>query len=290
MRQQTFIPHQSFQRSCKSCDTCGIDASVVKYCDSCASSVCNTCMAESEVCCLVCLETFPVAASSDVLDGSKVHWPVPFEWRKLDRPTAGTVGHSAGDTVATEHSAVSEHERAQNIQLRSSMKDGAAPSPLANQLQSHFTANQDTPRQMQQVAANTSSQSSTRTLLPLYESTSQLSSVNAHSEVDVSGKATTTMMFCNIPCRASHEEVTQVIDSAGFADMYDFIYLPRLSCFKSSNIGYAFVDFKSPQDASEFARVMEGFQFPWRKSAKKCTVKRADKQHFNRQSRKGNAC
>jgi len=278
-----------------------MDASGVKVCDSCASAVCNTCMAENEVCCLFCLETFPVAALSDVLDGSRVHWPVPFERKNV----AGAVLHSGGDTqpfvtVAKGHPNADEHEWTQNDQSRV-----VKHSPLANHLQSPLTtsphtppqmqqnagldsgeASPHTPPQMQQMAGNTNS----RILLPLYEPTSQLEMERTHSDDDVSVKATTTMMFCNIPCRASREEVVQVIDSAGFADMYDFIYLPGLSGFKSSNIGYAFVDLKSPQFAREFARVMEGFQFPGRRSAKKCTVKRADKQHFNRQSRKGNAC
>lgn len=92
----------------------------------------------------------------------------------------------------------------------------------------------------------------------------------------------TTMMITNIPCRFGKEAIEQAIASVGFADTYDFIYIPRRkSTPKDGNIGYAFVNFLSSDDAERFATAFEGYQFQGSKSFKRCTVKVAHQQGFD---------
>mmetsp|Transcript_41817 Transcript_41817/g.77700 ORF Transcript_41817/g.77700 Transcript_41817/m.77700 type:complete len:653 (+) Transcript_41817:54-2012(+) len=81
----------------------------------------------------------------------------------------------------------------------------------------------------------------------------------------------TTMMLKNIPCRKSQEEVMLTIDEEGFGGRYDFFYLPRDVKFRA-NLGYAFINFVTPEDAAEFQNKMDGYRFPNSGSAKACIV------------------
>jgi len=97
----------------------------------------------------------------------------------------------------------------------------------------------------------------------------------------VSSEPATTMMICNIPCRFGQTDVVEAIHSIGFAGLYDFVYLPSRSGKHHANIGYAFVEFKSAENAERFACAFDHFQFPGTKSTKRCTVKNAHQQGLN---------
>lgn len=81
----------------------------------------------------------------------------------------------------------------------------------------------------------------------------------------------TTMMLKNIPCRKSQEEVMMHIDAKGFTNRYDFFYLPRDVKFRA-NLGYAFINFLTPEDASKFEAEMNGYRFSGSGSSKACAV------------------
>lgn len=81
----------------------------------------------------------------------------------------------------------------------------------------------------------------------------------------------TTMMLKNIPCRKSQEEVMLHIDGKGFSNRYDFFYLPRDVKFRA-NLGYAFINFLTPEDASGFENEMNGYRFTGSGSTKACAV------------------
>lgn len=87
----------------------------------------------------------------------------------------------------------------------------------------------------------------------------------------------TTMMLRHIPCRKTQEEVMSHIDSKGFQGRYDFLYLPSdTRC--GANLGYAFVNFLTPEDAERFKNEMDGYRFSGCGSAKACAVNPAHVQ------------
>merc|ERR1719238_1068844 len=79
------------------------------------------------------------------------------------------------------------------------------------------------------------------------------------------------MMLKNIPCRKSQEEVMLHIDHKGLGSRYDFFYLPRDVKF-SANLGYAFINFLTPEDASKFQAELKEYRFPGSGSSKACIV------------------
>lgn len=83
----------------------------------------------------------------------------------------------------------------------------------------------------------------------------------------------TSVMLKNIPCRCSRAEVLAAIESVGFGTTYplNFFYLPTKSSHQQ-NIGYAFIGFQDASVTAYFSKVMTGFQFPGRNSAKCCEV------------------
>jgi len=81
----------------------------------------------------------------------------------------------------------------------------------------------------------------------------------------------TTMMLKNIPCRKTQEDVMAHIDQQGFLNKYDFFYLPRDVKFRA-NLGYAFINFVTPEDAAAFTAEMNGYRFAGSGSTKACAV------------------
>jgi len=75
-----------------------------------------------------------------------------------------------------------------------------------------------------------------------------------------SGVPVTTMMLRNIPNKYTQTKLLQEIDECGFAGTYDFFYLP-MDVHNKSNVGYAFVNFKTPEVAARFSAVCSNRSF-----------------------------
>lgn len=67
-----------------------------------------------------------------------------------------------------------------------------------------------------------------------------------------------TLKLANIPRRCGKEELLGAIEAVGFADAYDFFYLP-LGPQSKKNHGYAFINFKSNELADQFSAVFVGY-------------------------------
>jgi hypothetical protein len=106
----------------------------------------------------------------------------------------------------------------------------------------------------------------------------------SHEDTDVQDIANaTTLMLCNIPCRAKLDEIIDMVSSLGFENLYDFLYAPGATCAygRSRNLGYAFVNFLSADEARRFAVAFNGYCFEGRASSKKGIAKIARVQGFD---------
>lgn len=90
----------------------------------------------------------------------------------------------------------------------------------------------------------------------------------------------TTLMLRNIPCSFSSEKLALMIDDAGFAGLYDWLYVPSSKHKKSANanLGYAFINFIAPENANVFANQMDGAAFSSTRSSKTMTISPAATQ------------
>mmetsp|Transcript_114065 Transcript_114065/g.213668 ORF Transcript_114065/g.213668 Transcript_114065/m.213668 type:complete len:97 (+) Transcript_114065:2-292(+) len=79
------------------------------------------------------------------------------------------------------------------------------------------------------------------------------------------------MMLRNIPCALQSEGLGQVLHAKGFDGTYDFIHMPTRKK-NGSNFGYAFINFKSPAEASRFEQAFRGYRFKGTLSTKECEV------------------
>jgi len=52
--------------------------------------------------------------------------------------------------------------------------------------------------------------------------------------------------------------MAEIIASLGFSDRYDFLYMPSRG---GTTFGYGFINFFTPQDATEFSRAFTDYQF-----------------------------
>jgi hypothetical protein len=104
--------------------------------------------------------------------------------------------------------------------------------------------------------------------------------------VDGISQDITTLMICALPFRVTSEELLEAVDSLGFEGTYDFVYMPSRSTKKCGkvrpgNVGYAFVNFRNPEDASKFAMIFPGFTFPGVESDKQILVRAAACQGYD---------
>ncbi|KAF4672479.1 hypothetical protein FOL47_000478 [Perkinsus chesapeaki] len=67
----------------------------------------------------------------------------------------------------------------------------------------------------------------------------------------------TTLMMKNIPNRYTQSELIQQISTSGFADKFDFFYLP-IDRVSMANAGYCFINFITPELAKEFTHFYTG--------------------------------
>jgi len=91
----------------------------------------------------------------------------------------------------------------------------------------------------------------------------------------------TTLMISGFPYCLHPQEVVDVIDQQGFSDAYDLFFMPRRTKTTRAsqyNLGYAFVNFKTPEYAIAFARAFNNAAFP--NSTKLCSIRPAHKQGF----------
>jgi len=85
----------------------------------------------------------------------------------------------------------------------------------------------------------------------------------------------TTVMMRNIPNNFNRDFLIELINSAGFSNTYDLVYLPV--DFKSRvGLGYAFVNFERHADAEQFRTHFDGFENWSVQSKKVCKVSWSD--------------
>jgi len=81
----------------------------------------------------------------------------------------------------------------------------------------------------------------------------------------------TTVMLRNIPNRYTQGLLLSMLDDRGFAGRYDFVYLP-MDFRNGVNLGYAFVNLLTHEDALKLMKTFEGFSGWSFDSAKICEV------------------
>lgn len=81
----------------------------------------------------------------------------------------------------------------------------------------------------------------------------------------------TTVMLRNIPNRYTQTMMLTMLDENGFKARYDFVYMP-MDFRNGVNLGYAFVNLLTHQDALELMSVFEGFSSWFFDNAKVCEV------------------
>lgn len=85
----------------------------------------------------------------------------------------------------------------------------------------------------------------------------------------------TTMMIRNIPFRWSKDKVLDYVNAVGFQGQYDFFYLPQ-SWKHNSNFGYAFINFKTVEAATDFQFQMNGLS--WHKFSTNAMLRQSESQ------------
>jgi cold shock CspA family protein len=95
-----------------------------------------------------------------------------------------------------------------------------------------------------------------------------------------------TLMLRNLPCRLGHDDLVAAIDGVGLAGEYDFLHLPAgLRGKYPRSMGYAFVHFKTVEQAATFAFRFRDFRFQGTNSNKSCTVDLASMQGYKSHKR-----
>jgi len=88
-------------------------------------------------------------------------------------------------------------------------------------------------------------------------------------------EAHTTVMMRNVPVSYSREMLLELLDRQGFARLYDFVYLP-FDFLTQGNVGYAFINLVSEEQAARFWRAFQGFS-DWAVSSRKvCSLSWSD--------------
>jgi hypothetical protein len=82
---------------------------------------------------------------------------------------------------------------------------------------------------------------------------------------------TMTLMIRGIPCSKTQEDLMQTLAEHGLDGKFDFLYLPRPGR-SLSNLGYAFVNFPNPADASQCLSSLDGLALDPTKSTKICSI------------------
>lgn len=91
-------------------------------------------------------------------------------------------------------------------------------------------------------------------------------------------------MLRNIPNKYVQSSLIKEVDRQGFLGKYDFFYLP-MDMRNRTNVGYAFVNFLSPEDMERFTEHFEGYHFEMFSSHKIGKVSAANVQGLERNLR-----
>lgn len=94
----------------------------------------------------------------------------------------------------------------------------------------------------------------------------------------------TTMMLRNVPRNYSRVMLAQELDDLGFANKYNMLRLP-MDKRKHANVGYAFVNLCSEQEAQQFQATLSGHCFQNCSGQKAASVCPAHMQHPDRKQR-----
>ena len=85
-----------------------------------------------------------------------------------------------------------------------------------------------------------------------------------------SARGRTTLMIRNIPNKYNQAMMLDLLNRS-YAGQYDFFYLP-IDFKNKCNLGYAFVNFNTPESAREAFEILCGHIFSNTKSTKRCEV------------------
>jgi len=226
-----------------------------------------------EACCLLCLETFPVYASTcfradhstglslDKLFTQALDAPMMDADKPLDRLV--TLPLQA---------------------LKTEAEQGDCGNTIMGNVSKCYTK-----AKSRSNASTATTESPTRMCSSGNASVAESTSMDEESDGGKEQEAT-TMMICGLPCRLMRDDIVSAIHDVGFGDKYEFVYLvdgladrKRRSkgARSSGNLGYAFVDFKNAQHAEDFVLAFDNYHFSGTGSTKRCSVKYAHCQGFN---------
>lgn len=163
---------------------------------------------------------------------------------------------------------------APGVQLMQISESALQPQMQVQRLQEpqQTLVQQQVPLQMQSGTISSTSRAPIRLSQVLPSSVSQVQNSGAASGVLYTGEGNeTSLMIKNIPNKYTREMLLEDLDNNGFKNLYDFFYLPidfRTQC----NMGYAFVNLVTVEDANRVRRVYQGRQLSAYNSAKICEV------------------
>jgi len=72
----------------------------------------------------------------------------------------------------------------------------------------------------------------------------------------------TTLMMCDIPFCQTIDSIIDTINSHGFIDTFNLVYMPSSDRKYLQNLGYVFVNFKTAEYAMSFREAFQGFRWP----------------------------
>jgi RNA recognition motif-containing protein len=82
-------------------------------------------------------------------------------------------------------------------------------------------------------------------------------------------------MIKNVPGNYNRELLLELVDSAGFAERYDFVYCPK-DFKKGASLGYAFVNMLSANDAQNIISCLDGYRWKHYTGHKVCEMAYGD--------------
>lgn len=88
----------------------------------------------------------------------------------------------------------------------------------------------------------------------------------------------TTAMLRNIPCRLLKDDLANVLNAAGMEGDYDFLYVPTNGKWAKSNLGYGFVNFRTPELLQRCYDALHGRPLGATRSTKLCRISLAHVQ------------